>query len=126
MQAVNKGSVAHILNRLNWDVNMGNMQAMSAFRIDVYKFQFEEQLEGDVLKDFTNLLRSLPMHELRSILKIWVWLYQHEIAFKLVFSWNFHLPVWHNIVNRMKPGKFHRKMKSFAHEDLMAYVIDIS
>lgn len=121
MKTKNKQSVQIFLNKLNWLANQGEMQNIDTFRIDIYQFRFKLPLNGELLTEFTKFIQNLPIAEIRSILKIWVWLYQHDVKFKLVFSWNMNLPIKHNLKNITRPGRFHRRMKTFTHDDLMSY-----
>ena len=119
--SLNSPSVEIFLNRINWKVNMGEMKQMDTFRIDVYQFDFIHPLKNESLTSFTKFIRNLPMNEVRSILKIWIWLYQHKIKFRLRFSWNENLSIKHNLKNFTKPGKLNRKIKSCGHDNLMNY-----
>lgn len=114
------------LNKLNWDVNMGKLKQIDTFRVDVYQFIFEHPLKDELLRAFTGFIKTLPMREVRSVMKVWVWLYQQDIKFRLKYSWNENLPVLHNIKNLMEPGKVNQKLKSFSHEELMGCQLERS
>lgn len=125
--AERKGSNPQIfLNKLNWDANMGDIDQIDTFRIDVYQFVFKTPLEGKSLRAFTGFIKTLPMNHVRTVMKIWVWLYQQDIKFRLVFSWNENLSVLHNLKSLRGPGKVNRKLKSFTHEELMACKLERS
>ncbi len=118
---VNNPNVTIFLNRINWKANMGKMAQMDTFRVDVYQFVFDPPLRDETLMSFTKFIRKLPMREVRSVIKIWVWLYQHKIKFRLRFSWNGNLPVIYNLKHCMDPGNIDRKIKECGHENLMKY-----
>lgn len=125
--AVRKGSDPTIfLNQLNWDANMGKLNQIDTFRMDVYQFAFEEPLKGESLQDFTGYIRTLPMDKVRTVMKIWVWLYQKGIRFELKFSWNENLSIFHNLKSVFGPERVNHKLRSFSHEELMACKLERS
>lgn len=83
--------------------------------------QFAEPLEGKILTAFTAFLKSLPMTEIRSILKIWMWLYQHDISFQMKFTWNKNRSMLYNLRRIYEPRRINKRLNRFRHEDLMAY-----
>lgn len=109
------------LTKLNWQANSGELKGIIKFQVDVYEFVFEQALEGTTLSKFIEYARSLDMTELRSIMRMWIWLYQHEIKFKMHFAWNESLSVRYNLKNFHNPGKLNKRLLACGHDDLMSY-----
>ena len=113
------------LDKLNWKTNSGEMQNITTFQIDVYKFIFKPPLVGSTMTDFTEYLQNLPMAETRSIMKIFIWLYQHEVKFKMKFSYSPRIPFKHNLENIGKPRKLRRLLLSYGHDELMSCPLEM-
>ncbi len=121
----NKERIAALfLNKLNWKTNSGDIREFTSFQVDIYKFVFKDGLAGKMLTDFTAYINRLNMVEIRSVLKIFVWLYQHNAKFKLKFGWNKRLPLQYNIRNLFEPRRIRRLLLDCDHEDLMSYQLE--
>lgn len=121
----NRRDVDVFLNRLDWKINTGEMKNITVFQVDVFCFRFKDGLDDDVAKEFAVYLKRLNMEELRSTMKIFVWLYQHEVDFKLVFAWNPRLPARYNLKNLFTPKHVRDKLLAYGHDDLMACPIEM-
>lgn len=119
--AVNDRGAQNFLNRLHWDAVMNKDANIVRFVNDTYEFRFAEPLEGKILIAFTAFLKSLPMTEIRSILKIWMWLYQHDISFQMKFTWNKNRSMLYNLRRIYEPRRINKRLNRFRCEDLMAY-----
>lgn len=113
------------LDRLNWQTNTGEMVQIFRFKIDVYLFQFKTPLTGKCMTDFTGYIKQLSMTELKSVMKIWVWLYQHDVKFKLRFSYNTKLPFAYNIKHIGLPKKINKTLYAHGHDDIMSCQLDL-
>lgn len=121
----NNHCIQTFLNQLNWKTTIGEITNISEFQVDVYHFIFKTPLTKDCMKQFTEYLQDLPMTETRSVMKIFVWLYQHEVSFKLKFSYNPRLPFKYNIKNIFEPGRVRRLLLSHGHDDLMSCSLEL-
>lgn len=121
----NERKVDIFLNRLDWKTNSGEIEGFSLFQIDVYCFRIKKGLDGEKAKAFSWYLKRLPMAELRSVMKIFVWLYQQEVDFRLVFRWNRRLPVEYNLKNLAAPRKMKKLLLANGHDDLMSCPLDL-
>lgn len=108
------------LDRLNWKANCGGLNELCSFQVDVYQFRMADSLRDDVLREFTDFLRLLDMRQLRSVMIIFMWLYQRDIKFTLKFRYNQNLPFWYNLKNIRKPRVIRKKMLACGHDDLMS------
>lgn len=112
------------LDRLNWKANCGGLNELCSFQVDVYQFCMADSLKDDVLREFTNFLRLLDMRQLRSVMIIFLWLYQRNIKFTLKFRYNQDLPFWYNLKNMYKPREIRKTMRSCGHDDLMSEPVE--
>lgn len=112
------------LDRLNWKANCGGLNELCSFQVDVYQFCMADSLKDDVLKAFTDFLRLLDMRQLRSVMIIFMWLYQRDIKFTLKFRYNQNLPFWYNLKNIRKPRVIRKKMLACGHDDLMSEPVE--
>lgn len=117
-------NVKILLNRLNWDVSSGKTSNILELQLDVYKFKFKKPLEGDNMKEFTEFLQELDMSKLRSIMMIWIWLYQHGVEFHVVFGYNPRLPLRYNLSHITSPKKITKQLMANGHDDLMSCPLD--
>lgn len=108
------------LDRLNWKTNSGEMTDINEFQVDVYRFTFNPPLTENCMKQFTEYMQSLCMTQVRSVMKMFVWLYQHNVKFKLKFGYNPRLPFKYNIKNIFEPRKISKLLLSHGHDDLMS------
>ena len=113
------------LDRLNWKTNTGEITDIDEFQIDVYRFTFDLPLTKDCMKQFTEYIQTLSMTELRSVMMIFVWLYQHDVKFELKFGYNPRLPFKYNIKNIFEPRRIRKRLLSHGHEDLMSCPLDL-
>lgn len=120
----NERNVDVFLNRLNWKINSGEMKEITEFQVDVYCFRFKNGLDDDTAKEFTRYLKRLKMDEVRSVMKIFVWLYQHKVDFRLVFRWNPRLPVEYNLKSLFNPKQVREQLLANGHDDLMSYPVE--
>lgn len=112
------------LNRLNWKVDMGEITSFTVFQVDVFRFRFKSGMDGDTVKGFMHYVKRLRMEELRTVMKIFVWLYQHGVDFKLSFGWNPQLPAEYNIKNLFAPMRVRKKLLACGHDDLMSCPVE--
>ena len=112
------------LNSLLWKVNLGQIEDYRYFQADVYRFTFPDGLGKDMTKQFTTYLQKLDMTELRSILKIYVWLYQHHVPFRLKFAWNWRCPFMHNLKSWFGSWQIVKLLRKCEHDKLMAYPLE--
>lgn len=108
------------LNQLNWKTNTGELARIDQFQVDIYKFVFKTPLVYDVMTEFTEYIQGLSMARLAAVMKIWVWLYQHGVRFRLVFGYNRRLPFVYNAKNILGPWKVNRQLRNCGHDDLMS------
>lgn len=120
----NKRRAEQFLTRLNWKIYEGEIKEITTFQVDVYKFVIMTPLTEENLEKFMVYIRKLDMTELRSTLKIFVWLYQHKVCFKLKFGWNRNLPVWYSLKNLFMPMKIRRTLLAYGHDDLMSCPVE--
>lgn len=117
-------NVKMLLNRLNWDVVNGDTTNILEFQLDVYRFRFKKPLEGDTMKEFTEFVQELDMSKLRSIMMIWIWLYQHGAKFRIMFGYNPRLPIGYNLSHLTAPKKLGKQLMANGHDDIMACPLD--
>lgn len=116
--------VQTFLNKVNWKLNTGEIGGCSEFTVDVCRFIFTPSLSKDMSEEFIAYMKTLSMTELRSVMKIWIWLYQHGVKFKLRFSYRRELPFIYNMRHILRPEKIDVSLKVCTHEALMAYTLD--
>lgn len=112
------------LDRLNWRTNSGEIKEIDSFQIDVYQFCFRPSLAKEHMTDFTEYVQSLNMGELRSVMKIWIWLYQHDIKFKIRFGYNVSRSLKYNLKNLLWPARINWLLLQCEHDDLMSCPLD--
>lgn len=112
------------LNRINWKVSTEDIAKIHKIQVDTYLFSFKPPLEGECLAEFTQFMQKLNMKKLKSIMMIWVWLYQHNVTFKTKFRYNPNMPLRYNIKRFRDPGKLHKQFLSYGHDDIMACPLD--
>lgn len=120
MAEKNDRSTQTFLDRLNWKTNTGEMPDISEFQVDVYRFKFRPPMTGECMTDFTEFLQGLSLRQIHSVIQIWVWLYQHNVKFRMVFGYNPRLSLRYNIRNILQPGKINKLLLSREHDDLMS------
>lgn len=116
----NNHNIQIFLNRLKWKIHSGDLTQLDEFQIDVYLFRFKTPLIGNTLKEFVEFIQELPMKELRSVMIMFVWLYQHDVKFCMVFGYNFRLAFLYNIKNIFEPRRISKLLLSCGHDDLMS------
>lgn len=121
-----KTAAKRFLIKLDWKICTGEIEAVTVFRIDVYKFMFTSPLVGETLNDFVAYLKRLDVTKIKSIMRIFIWLYQREIHFRLKFKWNRRLPITYNLKSLFMPMKIRRALLSCGHDELMACPLEIS
>ena len=107
------------LNRLKWQTATGEMVEIQMFQADIYRFIFQKPLTKKCMVDFAEYVSTLSMEQKSSIMQIWVWLYQHDIKFKLIFSWNPRCPIKYNLKNLLSPKRINKQLSAFNHDDIM-------
>lgn len=107
-------------NKLKWKLQTGEMSGFSTFRVDVYEFRFCPVLSEEISQQFVEFAETLDMTQVRSVMILFVWLYQHRIKFRLVFCWNKELPAGYNLKNILMPRKVRKTLYKCGHDDLMA------
>lgn len=115
-----KPATERFLTKLDWKIHTGEMRDITMFQIDVYKFVFMTPLVGEILDDFVAYIKELDLSKVRSTMKIFVWLYQHGIYFRLKFGWNRNLPINYNLKNLFMPMKIRHTLFGYGHDELMA------
>lgn len=117
-------SAQTFLDRLNWKVNTGDMEDIIEFQVDVCRFVFNRPLVGEDLRGFTEFVQNLSMSQVRSMMMIWVWLYQHGADFKLKFGINPKLSLMYNIKHIFLPRSIEKELLACGHDDLMRCPVD--
>lgn len=107
-------------NKLKWKLQTGEMTGFTVFTIDVYTFRFTPALSDNMSQKFVEFAETLDMVQVRSVMMLFVWLYQHDIKFRLVFHWNKELPPGYNLKNILMPRKVRKTLYKCGHDDLMA------
>lgn len=113
------------LNRLDWKTHSGDINELTLFQVDIYCFKIRNGLKDETAGAFTEYIKRLPMTEMRSVMKIFVWLYQHGVDFKLVFRYNPRLPLKYNLERLSWPGKMRKLLLANGHDDLMSCPLDL-
>lgn len=104
------------LNRLKWKTATNDFKEMTSFRIDCYLFAFERPLSKEEQYAFIEYAESLDLCQERSIIILYIWLYQKEIPFRLKFQWNENLPLLYNLKQVRKPGWYQRNLSRLKEE----------
>lgn len=115
----NRPDVEGFFTKIGWKIYTGEIPEINTFQVDVYEFVMQTPLTGSTLEDFINYIKTLDMTKLRSTMRIFVWLYQHEVYFRLRFGWNRRLSVKYNLKNLFMPMKVRRQLFACGHDDLM-------
>ena len=114
-------AVERFLTKLNWKIHTGEMRDITMFQIDVYKFVFyDAACRGKSWTIFVAYIKGLDLSKVKSTMKIFVWLYQHGIYFRLKFGWNRNLPINYNLRNLFMPMKIRHTLFGYGHDELMA------
>lgn len=116
----NERKVDIFLNRLDWRTNTGEITEFDMFQVDVFCFKIRRGLDGEKAKAFSGYLKTLPMAELRSTMKIFIWMYQQGVDFRLVFRWNPRLSVRYNLGHLFEPRRVRKTLLANGHDDLMS------
>ena len=114
-----------VLNRINWKFHTGELTFMTQFQIDVYRFVMKEPIDRMQAMEFLTFVRKLDARQQRSIMLMFIWLYQHQIRFTLTFGYNLRLPIRYNLKNILKPGQIRRCLMANGHEELMSCPLDL-
>lgn len=97
-----------LLQRLKWDTNTKQLEGIFELKIDCYTFRFRPNLTGCEQYAFLDFLETLNLASEHAILKAGIWLLQHNISFRLQFSWNRHLPWFWCLPKLWRPRKIYR------------------
>lgn len=120
----NKISPPMFFNKLKWRLQTGEMKGFSSFQIDVFCFVFEPELSEEMSMKFTEFADRLDVSQVRSVMMMFVWLYQHNIKFRLVFAWNEDLSALYNVIHLFDPMRVRRLLYAGGHDDLMSCPLD--
>lgn len=120
----NKVSPPVFFNKLKWRLQTGEMKGFSSFQIDVFCFVFEPELSEEMSMKFTEFADRLDVSQVRSVMMMFVWLYQHDVKFRLVFAWNEDLSIVYNIRHLFDPVRVRRLLYAGGHDDLMSCPLD--
>lgn len=109
------------LNRLLFKSNMDRISFVT-FRIDCFLFDFGPKgLVIEIQDELFQYMKTLDLAQQQAILKIYIWLMQHEVQFELRYSWNWDLPLAYNIRQIRKSAYLKSLIDSVDRNALMAY-----
>lgn len=112
-------------NRLQWKLQNNEMTEFTSFLIDVYCFKFDPPLPKEMSMAFTEFAGRLDMKQLRSVMILFVWLYQHGADFRLTFRWNRNASVRYNMKNLFWPRRVRKLLLKNGHDDIMSCPLDV-
>lgn len=120
----NQRAVDIFLNRLVHETWYNNTHFVT-FRVDCFLFDFRKHnphgLEKQVQYDLFDYLRTLDMSQQQAIVKMYIWLKQHQVKFDFRFQWNRELPFRYNWQQRKKPAFLKNMLENVDQGQLMAY-----
>lgn len=109
------------LNRLLFKSNVEKIRFVT-FRIDCFLFDFRPKgLDAKIQDGLFQYMKTLDLTKQQAIVKIYIWLTQHKVAFKFRYSWNWDLPLAYNIGQIRKPAFLRRRLEKVDRSELMAY-----
>lgn len=119
-----KGYGAHdarrVLNQAEWGIVNGEVGTLSVVQLDVFRFRFHDDMDRDAAEALISYMKAIRMDELRAVMKLWVWLVQHDVRFRLTSAWNGMAPVLHNLGGIFRVACARRRLKGYSHEEIMA------
>lgn len=104
-----------LLNRLKWKTVEQSFKEMSTICVDCYLFRFEPPLNEHDQYAFLEYMEALDLTLEASIIKMAIWLYQHDIPFHLVFRYNRACPFLYNLLKIRRPKQISKNLE--AHKD---------
>lgn len=113
-----------VLNQVEWNAVNGDIKIVTRFQVDIYKFQFPDGMQRDMVISFMSYLKGLDMCRMDSIVKTYIWLKQNNVKFRLSFGWNWRLPIKYNLKHIVYPMKIRKFIESYEQEDIMAYELE--
>lgn len=109
------------LNKLLFKSSVEKIQFVT-FRIDCFLFDFRPKgLDAEIQDEMFQYMKTLDLSKQQAIVKIYIWLIQHEVAFKFRYSWNWSLPLIYNIGQIRKPAFLRKRLGRVDQAELMAY-----
>lgn len=109
------------LNKLLFKSSVEKIQFVT-FRIDCFLFDFRPKgLEPEIQDELFQYMKTLDLSKQQAIVKIYIWLRQHNVTFKFRYSWNWDLPLVYNIMQIRKPAFLRRRLGKVDQAELMAY-----
>jgi hypothetical protein len=119
-----KGYGAHdarrVLNQAEWGIVNGEVGTLSMVQLDVFRFRFPDGMDRDAAEALISYMKAIRMDELRAVMKLWVWLVQHDVRFRLTSAWNGMAPVLHNLGGIFRAAYVRRRLGGYGHDGLMA------
>lgn len=113
-----------VLNQVEWNAVNGDVKIVTRFQVDIYKFQFPDGTQRDMVISFMSYLKGLDMCRMDSIAKTYIWPKQDNVKFRLSFGWNWRLPIKYDLKHIMYPMKIRKLIESYEQEDIMAYELE--
>lgn len=109
-----------VLNQAEWGIVNGEVGTLSVVQLDVFRFRFHDGMDRDAAEALISYMKTIRMDELRAVMKLWVWLVQHDVRFRLTSAWNGMAPVLHNLGGIFRVACARRRLKGYSHEEIMA------
>lgn len=112
------------LDRMNWMADQGPFSPVSMFQVDVYRFRIRTDMDRETNRAFVEYVHGLDMTQRMSIAKVWIWLYQRGLDFRLKFGYNRRKSPAYNLKFIIWPYMIDWTMRQCSHYDLMACPLD--
>lgn len=109
-------TTAQFLTKLKWNTANNTFQKMSRIQIDCYEYRFDPPLNQQIQYGFIEYMETLDIKTEKELVKIAIWLIQHDVEFSMGFRWNRNQPVRYNLKQRKRPKKLYGRIMSCMEE----------
>lgn len=103
MQENNLAKTRRGLLRIKWALCDSSLKDIAIFHVDVYNFKFEPAMDPKTAYRFIEYVDSLRLSMSTDIIRIYLWLENQGISFKMGFVWNRELPIRENLRRMRHP-----------------------
>lgn len=102
--------IGHFFSRLKWQSSTGELEEVKNLLINSTLFTFDAPLSDRIRYGLFDYMEHLNIAEDRSIIKIAIWLHQHNVAFDIRFYYNTSLPVLYNLSRVKWPSRLKKSL----------------